>query len=40
MKRIKLVTACIVAGVCALLVLVLYNFKWGRRLVDWLLKLP
>jgi hypothetical protein len=39
MKKIKFISACIVGGIGVLIVLVLNNFKWGRRLNGWALKI-
>ena len=39
MKSLRLISACIVAGVVFLVVLVLNRFEWGRRLNGWALKI-
>lgn len=39
MKKIKFISACIVAGIGVILILVLNNFKFGRRINEWVLKL-
>lgn len=35
--KIKLVSACVIGVLAVLLILILNNFKWGRKLCDWLL---
>lgn len=39
-KKIYFISSCIVAGICVLLILILNNFKWGRRFNSWLFKIP
>ncbi len=39
MKKIKFISACVVGGIGVLIVLVLNNFKWGRKLNGWALKI-
>jgi hypothetical protein len=34
-----LITGCLVTGIAVLLILILNNFKLGRRFVDWCLQL-
>lgn len=39
MKKIKFVSACIIAGIVFLIVLALNKFEWGRKLNGWALKI-